>query len=281
MSAQEETVSAPPAPVENAPPADAPADPPQPQAADTTTHRDEQGRFKNPVQPRIDELTRKARENEREALYWKARATAAEAPPPKEPPKKPTPDQFDDYGAYVEALTDFKAEEKVNKAIETRDQKAATEKQQQARVTTWNERVIEARKTIPDYDTVMAASSVPVSDAVMEELRDSELGPQLAYHLDRNPDVAEKLNAMPPRQAAREIGRLEAKLLSTASASPDPAVDAPQKEPESPVPKVKTTNAPPPVKPVGQGRSTSVDLTKAGMDDYVATRRAQGASWAR
>lgn len=278
MSAQEETVSAPPAPVENAPPADAPADPPQPQAADNTD-RDDKGRFRNPVQPRIDELTRKVRENEREALYWKARAEAAAAPP-KEPPKKPTPDQFDDYGAYVEALTDFKADEKANAVADAREKAAADKSQAQARVTTWNERVIEARKTIPDYDTVVAASNVPVSDVVMDELRDSELGPQLAYHLDKNPDVAEKLNTMSPRQAAREIGRLEAKLLSTASASPEPQVDAPQ-APEPPAPKVKTTNAPPPVKPVGQGRSTSVDLAKASMDDYVKTRTAQGASWAR
>ena len=278
MSAQEETVSAPPAPVENAPPADAPADPPQPQATDNTD-RDDKGRFRNPVQPRIDELTRKVRENEREAAYWRSRAEAAAAPP-KEPPKKPTPDQFDDYGAFVEALTDFKAEEKANAVVEAREKAATERKQQETRVTTWNERVIEARKTIPDYDAVMAASSVPVSDAVMDELRDSELGPQLAYHLDRNPDVAEKLNAMSPRQAAREIGRLEAKLLSTASASPEPQVDAPQ-TPEPPAPKVKTTNAPPPVKPVGQGRSTAVDLAKASMDDYVKTRTAQGATWAR
>jgi hypothetical protein len=278
MSAQEETVSAPPAPVENAPAADAPNS--QTQATDTTQDRETNGRFKNPVQPRIDELTRKVRENEREALYWKTRAEAAAAPP-KEAPKKPTPADFDDYGAYVEALTDFKADEKVNTALDAREKAAAEKQQAQTRVTTWNERVTEARKTLPDYDAVMAASDVPVADHVLDELRDSELGPQLAYHLDKNPDVAEKLNAMTQRQAAREIGRLEAKLLSTVSASPDPAADAPQKDPEPTAPKVKTTNAPPPVKPVGQGRSTAVDLSKASMDDYVKTRAAQGATWAR
>lgn len=275
MSAQEETVTATvETPVVETPAADAPNS--QNVAPDTTQDREANGRFKNPVQPRIDELTRKVRENERETAYWRSRAEAAAAPA-KEPPKKPTPDQFDDYGAYVEALTDFKADEKVNTALDARE-KAATEKQQaQTRVTTWNDRVIEARKTIPDYDTVMAASEVPIADFVLDELRDSELGPQLAYHLDRNPDVAEKLNTMNPRQAAREIGRLEAKLLSV-SASPDP-VEVPKGEP--PAPKVKTTNAPPPVKPVGQGRSTAVDLSKASMDDYVKQRTAQGATWAR
>jgi hypothetical protein len=277
MSAAEETVTA--TVVDTPPIVETAADAPNSQAAapDTTQDREANGRFKNPVQPRIDELTRKVRENEREAAYWRARAEAAAAPP-KEAPKKPTPDQFDDYGAYVEALTEFKADEKVNTALDARE-KAATEKQQaQTRVTTWNERVIEARKSIPDYDTVMAASEVPIAEHVLDELRDSELGPQLAYHLDKNPDVAEKLNTMNPRQAAREIGRLEAKLSSTVTASPDPKVDAPQ---EPPAPKVKTTNAPPPVKPVGQGRSTAVDLSKASMDDYVKQRAAQGATWAR
>lgn len=278
MSAQEETVTAPlvETPVVETPAADAPNS--QAAAPDTTQDREANGRFKNPVQPRIDELTRKVRENEREAAYWRARAEAAAAPP-KEPPKKPTPDQFDDYGAYVEALTDFKADEKVNTALDAREKAAAEKQQAQTRVTTWNERVIEARKSIPDYDAVMAASDVPVADHVLDELRESELGPQLAYHLDKNPDVAEKLNNMKPRQAAREIGRLEAKLLSTASANPDP-VEVP-KEAEPPAPKVKTTNAPPPVKPVGQGRSTAVDLSKASMDDYVKQRAAQGATWAR
>lgn len=278
MSAQEEIVSAPPVPVVETSAADAPNS--QTQATDTTVDRDDKGRFKNPVQPRIDELTRKVRENEREALYWRTRAEAAAAPP-KEPPKKPTPADFDDYSAYVEALTDFKADEKVNTALDAREKAAAEKQEAKTRVTTWNERVTEARKTLPDYDAVMAASDVPVADHVLDELRDSELGPQLAYHLDKNPDVAEKLNGMNPRQAAREIGRLEAKLLSTVSASPDPAVDATQKDPEPPAPKIKTTNAPPPVKPVGQGRSTTVDLAKASMDDYVKTRAAQGASWAR
>lgn len=276
MSAQEETVTATvETPVVETPAVEAPNS--QAAAPDTAQDREANGRFKNPVQPRIDELTRKVRENEREAAYWKARAEAAAAPV-KEPPKKPTPDQFDDYGAYVEALTDFKADEKVNTALDAREKAAAEKQQAQTRVTTWNERVIEARKSIPDYDAVMAASDVPIADFVLDELRDSELGPQLAYHLDRNPDVAEKLNTMNPRQAAREIGRLEAQLMSTASASPDPKVDAPQ---EPPAPKVKTTNAPPPVKPVGQGRSASVDLSKASMDDYVKQRTAQGATWAR
>ena len=44
----------------------------------TDRPRDEKGQFKSPVQDRIDELTRARREAEREAAYWRQRATPAE-----------------------------------------------------------------------------------------------------------------------------------------------------------------------------------------------------------
>jgi hypothetical protein len=281
-------------PVETPPETPAPADPvaPAPEtppAADQPTDaakeaqaaldRDDKGRFRNPVQPRIDELTRKARESEREAAWWKARAEALEKPPEK-PPEKPTPEKYDDYGAYVEALADWKADEKVKAALAERDKAAAETKQTETRQSTWQQRKAEAAKTIPDIDAVLSASEVPLSADVQAELLDSEFGPQIAYHLDKHPEIAEKLNGMTDKQVAREIGRLEATM---GTAAPAPVVEGettPDPEP-APVVTKKTTSAPPPVKPIGQGRSTQVDLSKASMDDYVAARKAQGASWAR
>lgn len=250
------------------------ADVPVVEAAETPAQeREPDGKFRRPVQPRIDELTRKARENEREAAFWRARAEAAEKPPAP-PPEKPTPEKFDDYGAYVEALTEFKADEKVKAALDTRE-KAATEKREtETRQSTWQTRKAEAAKAIPDLDSVLQSSDVPVANHVSVELLDSEFGPQIAYKLANDRELAEKLNAMTPTQAAREIGRLEAGYVSA------PAAVEPEPEPV-PVVEVKTTKAPPPVKPIGQGRSTAVDLSKASMDDYVAARKAQGASWAR
>lgn len=240
--------------------------------------RDDKGRFRNPVQPRIDELTRKVRENEREAAFWRARAEAAEKPPEK-PAEKPTPDKFDDYGQYVEALTEFKADEKVKATLDARDKQTAEKRETETRQSTWQTRKAEAAKVIPDIDAVLSSSTVPVADHVQVELLDSEFGPQIAYHLDKHPELAEKLNAMSPTQAAREIGRLEATMVKPAPVAA--AEEGTDPEPAAPVIEVKTTKAPPPVKPIGQGRSTAVDLSKASMDDYVKARVAQGASWAR
>jgi hypothetical protein len=272
----EETVVDPAPAAEVTPPADAPV-------VDVTAEaqaqidRDDKGRFRNPVQPRIDELTKKARENEREAAYWRQRAEAAEKPAAPAP-EKPTPEKFDDYGAYVEALAEFKADEKVKAALETRDKANAEKQQTETRQSTWQTRKAEAAKTIPDIDAVLSSSTVPLSEYVQKELLDSELGPQIAYHLDKHPELADKLNGMTDRQVAKEIGRLEATIGTPVKAAEE---GEPLPEPE-PAPVVKkTTSAPPPVKPIGQGRSTSVDLAKASMDDYVKTREAQGASWAR
>lgn len=245
---------------------------------ETGIDRDEKGKFRNPAQPRIDELTRARREAEREASYWRTRAEANAKPAP-EPPKKPTQDQFADYGEFVEALADWKADEKVNAKLAERDKASAAKQAADKRTSTWLERSTAAAAAIPDLDKVLSNSDVPVAEHVTTALLDSELGPQIAYHLATHPEIAEKLNGMTERQVDREIGRLEA-TLGTVAADPKPD-DAPSPEPTPVTPARRTTTAPPPVKPVAQARSGAVDLAKASMDDYVAARTKQGASWAR
>ncbi len=229
-------------------------------AAQEARERDDKGRFKG-IQPRIDELTRARREAEREATYWKAVANGNSEGSAQAAPKKPTPDKFEDYGAYVEALTDWKTEEVVSKRMSER----AQAQQQEARTTTWNERQAEARTAMPDYDEVVGSSETPLSSHVAETILESEYGPALAYHLARNPEVLTRLNGMSPLQAAREVGRIEASLSSPTAA-----------------PTVKTTNTPKPASTTAsQGRTTTVDPNKMSMDEYRKFRAGQGARWAR
>lgn len=268
-------------------PIEAPAAPTPEETAAGATERDEKGRFRNPLQPRIDELTRARREAEREAAYWRSQAAAAKPVP--EPPKEPVPQDFDDYGAYVKALTRFNAEAIAKEAIDqdraqTRAQSASEQKSQQ-----WRERSAELAKTIPDLPETLAASEVQIANFIGEQLLESEIGPQIAYHLTKNPDLAAKLNTMTPVQAAKEIGKLEVQLTKAAAATPTPPTppaDARTETPAPPAPASNTQNrrvssAPPPMKPAAPGRSTQADLAKVGMDEYVEIRRAQGASWAR
>lgn len=240
-------------------------------------NRDEQGRFKPKVQQRIDEITRARHEAEREAAYWRERAMAGGSdgkaqsnPSAQQAPAKPTPDQYQDYAEYVEALTEWKADQKVREAMSARDAdraKEAEQKVQQTRTQAWVERQTAARAAMPDYDEVVGLSDIPIAPHVAETILDSEQGPALAYHLAKNPELAQRINSLPPLAAAREIGRLESSLGKPA------AQTAASAKPVS--------NAPDPIKPIGAGRTNSTDPKNMSMDQYKAMRKQQGARWAR
>lgn len=233
-----------------------------PPAEGTQEERDEKGRFKG-VQPRIDELTRKRHEAEREANYWRQLAQSQAQPSAQAAPQKPTPDKFDDYGEYVEALTDWKADQAVTKRMEQDSSRKAVD----VRTQTFTERQATVRAVLPDYDAVVGASEAPISDHVSESLMDSDRGPELAYHFAKNPDILQALNGMSATQAAREIGKLEATLpVKTAPAAPSAKLSA------TPAPANTST---------AQGRATKPTLATASMDEYMAQRKSQGARWAR
>lgn len=219
--------------------------------------RDEKGRFKG-VQPRIDELTRARREAEREAAYWRTMATQASQ---QQASEKPTPDKFTDYAEYVEALTDWKTEQKINERMQQEGQR----KVEMTRAQTFEQRQAEFKAKAPDYDAVVGSSDAPVTAHVSAALLDSEAGPLLMYHFAKNPQVLERLNSMSEAQANREIGRLEASLAQ-----------APQ------APAVKTTAAPRPASVIGtQGRGATLDPARMSHEEYRAYRAKQGARWAK
>jgi hypothetical protein len=224
--------------------------------------RDEKGRFKG-VQPRIDELTRARREAEREAAYWKQVAQGSQSPA-QAAPQRPDPGDFDKYDDYIDALTDWKADQAVSKRMEA----DSTRKVAETRAQTFAERQVQARTTMPDYDEVVGGSDTPIANHVGESILESDLGPQLAYHFAKNPDALMRLNSMSPTAAAREIGRLEATLSSK------PAAPA--------APTKKVSNTPAPAGTLGtQGRATTPALQNLSMEEYTKQRKSQGARWAR
>ena len=243
---------------------------------------------RNPVQPRIDELTRGKREAERVAEFYRLRAEAAEAvnaKPAAVRPVRPSRDDFASdevyvkaYDDYEDSLIDWRAEQKLKSELDLREKSAKETWQKETRTSNWHERVAAAKSSLEDYDAVMKSADVALSAHVSEQLLDSEMGPQVAYHLALHPEILDQWNALSPTAAARAMGRLEAELETT-SKTPvaDEAIDA---APELSV-KPRTSTAPPPVKPIAQGQSKVVDLSKLSGDDYMAARKAQGATWIR
>ena len=214
--------------------------------------RDDKGRFKGDgVQKRIDELTRARREAERQAEYWQGVATQTA---PEAQGDKPSRDDYAEQDDYIEALTEWKAEQAVAKV----QREQAAQSANHARQSAWEAREAQTKASIPDYDAVVPVSTVPIKPHVVEALMDADAGPSLAYHLAKNPDVAARLNAMTPTRAAIELGRIETTLTA-------PAVKVP-------------SNAPTPITPITpQASGRTVDLSKASMEDYIAERKRQGA----
>jgi hypothetical protein len=172
----------------------------------------------------------------------------------------PREQDYSDYLAYERAMTAYTVKEAI---AEERIRERAG--QMNARQTERIRDLVEAyedgqdvaRKAIPDYDAVLkSAKNAPVAPHVEGLLLESDKAPLLAYHLAKNPDKLERLNALPPVAAAREIGRLEARL-----SLPNPN---------------KATAAPKPIAPVKGGASPTKAPAEMSMEEYAAYRAKGG-----
>jgi hypothetical protein len=158
-------------------------------------------------QKRIDEVTAKKYEAEREASYWKGIAEGrgpAKAPEP-EAASPPTLEQFDyDEAKYQAALTKHITEQ-AEKAIDeklTRRELEQTEAQK-------NESAIAKLKTgeakHPDF--IASVSSIKASEAVRDFLLADDNAPSVLYELGKDSAAAERFNTLSPVQQAIELGK--------------------------------------------------------------------------
>lgn len=156
------------------------------------------------LQRRLEEATRKTPA---------ANASDADKPPREE-------DFNGDWFAYQRALTAYDAgkavRDEIRKDRETRETTERTTKQAeiaQERREAHLDRVEAAREVIADFDQVMKAmDGVQVRQDVIDEIMSSDKSDLISYHLAKNPNELDALNAMNSRELARAMGRLEATL---------------------------------------------------------------------
>lgn len=250
---------------------EAPSEPEQEVQAQNEPEAEEEAkvteeRKPNPkLEKRFSELTKArkqaeetaAREREqREALENRLRELEQGNRPQQEVDdlgKEPQPSEFVDAFEYAKALAEFSAE----KALRDRDIQEANRRaaEQQAKITReWADRVSKAKSEMPDFDEIVASSTVVVSDAIKDAILDSDVGPQILYQIASDDEYAEKLVNMPVIKALREIGKLEAKLERKE------AKEEPKREP------VIKSNAPAPIKPLkGSGSVADVSVDSDGQ----------------
>jgi len=220
--------------------------------ADLSSRRPRRGGF----QKKIERL---AAEN---AALRAALANNAGTPQstPKEsvsaPQGRPDPQSFDTYESYVEALADWKVEQRFQQ------REAATK--QETLQESYNRQISEAQKAYPDFDEAIAEYDFHLMPRhAQEALLHSDMGAHIAYHIANNPDVGDALSRMSPVQAALKIGELGSQLRSETSKGKAA---------------VKVTKAPPPITPLrgaAPSQKTLQDFIDAGdHEGYAAARRA-------
>jgi len=77
----------------------------------------------------------------------------------------------------------------------------------------FDERLTAFTSTVQDYDEVVT-DMTPVSKDMAEAIQESEIPGEILYYLGNNLDVATKLYQLPLAAAAKEIGRLEERLIA-------------------------------------------------------------------
>lgn len=208
-------------------------------------------------QKKIDELTRK--NYEERAAREAAERKLAELTKPKvltDPGDMPgiesyqTVDEWqkavkqwrDDSTAYAEQQTREKVKQELKQQDE--EQKAL---QLQAQVHAREDRI---RTKYADYDRVID----PIAPLLVENqtLRDyvtsNDQALEVAYHLGKHPEVLTEIAKMSPINAARELLKLEDKL-------------------KAPPPPKPVTNAPEPMKPVGERATVAKTAADLAQDD--------------
>ena len=207
-----------------------------PEVTAETQQPEEQPAVKTFTQEELDaaigkRLAREQRKWEREQRL------AAEAQAKQAPAELPPADQFESTEAYAEALAERKAQELIAKR--------EAERQQSEMIEAYHEREEEARNKYDDFEQVAYNPKLPITNVMAETIQSSDIGPDVAYYLGSNPKEADRISKLPPFLQAKEIGRIEAKLVAepvTKKTSSAPAPIAPVTARTSGTPSYDTTD---------------------------------------
>lgn len=190
-------------------------------------------------QQRINELTRRAREADERAASAQSQYEALL----KEIKEKPlTREQFATDGEFEAALH---ARSGRMAAVESRrltaEEAAASQsaEHRQALDASWNEAVAEVMARIPDWHQVVSSDRGPTTQVMLEQIKESDNGPEVAYYLAKHPGEAQRIAGLSIPAQIREVGRLSARLEN---GTPTKPTAPPPIKPVTPVAKPETSS---------------------------------------
>lgn len=219
------------------------------------------------VQKRIDELTRQRYDAERERDYWRTQVQTSRQPEPTPatPQQPKTLADFEYDEAKFQAYLFETASSRAVSAVEKKFREQQEHETKQRRVNEFRAREAKFAETVPDYRDV-AHGAVSITTEMAEVIAESEDGPALAYYLGKNPQIADHIAQLSPYSAARELGRIEAKLAAEREKAKT-ATPVVSQAPEPP-PKIEATE--PAV------TKDPEDMTDAEFSKWFRKRRKRG-----
>jgi hypothetical protein len=212
--------------------AEAPVETPEPESeVDSPPADDEPVEEKSDaLKTRMSTLARQRREAEEQAAATeeenkRLRQQIADTPRPK--PELKTLADFDhDHEAHAAYIVE-QAEVRAEDAAERKIGQAQAERQQQGEKVAWKGREDTFADANDDYRKVAYADDHKVSGAIVEEIRFSDVGPEMAYFLGKNHDESDRIAVLPDALARREMMRLEIKVSAEKSKTSKDVSDAP------------------------------------------------------
>ena len=218
------------------------------------------------LEKRFSELTKQreqakqeaAKEREaRENLEVRLREYEQKATPIVAEPlgQEPQPSQFQDAFEYAKALSEWNVE----KVLAERDKAEADRRANEERnkvISAWTQKVEAAKAKMPDFEEMVASADVAVNDAIRDAIVESDVGPEVLYHLAQDTEYARKLAAMPVAKALKEIGKLEARFE---------AKDEPEAKSVA-----RQSNAPSPIRPL-KASSSAADVPINANGEFHGT----------
>ena len=200
---------------------------------------------KRGFQERINKITREKHEIAERAQAETTRANKAEEAYQallKEIKEKPLArDQFATDGEFEAALharSGKMAAVEFRRTVAEEASSSASAAHTRVANESWDAAVAEAIDRIPDWHQVVSSDRGPTTPVMLEQIKESDNGPDIAYYLAKHPGEAQRIAGLSVPSQIREVARLGARLENDTPTRP---------------------SAPPPIKPIAVAAKPVVD----------------------
>jgi len=201
---------------------------------------------------KIDKMTAKMSQKEHENALLKQRIEALEKPQ--------VPIDLDDLTVdeRITHLANKEARRLMAEQMERQEQRSVQTKAEKE----WETKIERVVQSHPDFHEVIEDANIPMSSMVLDAIRNSDFGGEIAYKLATNPEMAYKLASVDPITQSKMLLKLEMEF----ERANDVAV-VPPKVSKAP------SATPAPGKP---NNGASVNVKDMTMADYINYRKQRG-----